>query len=322
MARTTRGFATRLGRAIGLVAAVMAVAVAMAMAQAPATSQEPPIVQLWWDFETMPRLVPLEALMDIEAVQQELKLTDAQKKEQAAIVQRQYARIRQAVREIKDRAKLPAARDAIIKENTEALRATIKPEQRERLDQIQLQAQGPHAFTRAGQEEMAADHAGTPLSERLRLSDDQVRRIRAIVASGEPEIQKAASFPIPGDPSKKPSTADEVRKLVEGPAFQGAIEKARQLGRETRAALLRRIEEVLTEPQRRAYQAMLGRPFDLSRLRRVGPEQERQIELSVTARALGLGGGGQRRPRLQHQGRPTGLCRRPDAPARPPRRGP
>ena len=142
---------------------------------------------------------------------------------------------------------------------------------------------------------MESDHAGTPLSERLELSGDQVKRIRTIVEAEEQDIQKAASFPIPVDPSKKPSTAADVLKLVESPAFRAAKEKAAV---RTAARPAPRCSDASrrssTEPQRQAYRGLLGRPFDLSRLRRAGPDQERQIEMNVTARALGLGGGGQR----------------------------
>jgi hypothetical protein len=49
--------------------------------------------------------------------------------------------------EIKDRAKFWAARDTIFNEIAAGQLAILKPEQRERLDQIQLQAQGPLAFS-------------------------------------------------------------------------------------------------------------------------------------------------------------------------------
>ena len=51
----------------------------------------------------------------------------------------------------------------------------------------------------------AMPDVGPPLAERLKLSDDQMRRIRAIAAAGEQEIPKAASFPIPLDPKDKPT---------------------------------------------------------------------------------------------------------------------
>jgi len=68
-----------------------------------------------------------------------------------------------------------------------------QPDQRERLDQIQLQAQGPLAFARP--EFGPTTLVRPPLPERLKLSDDQAQRAQAIVEEGQKEIAKAASFP-------------------------------------------------------------------------------------------------------------------------------
>src|SRR5262249_39612709 len=160
------------------------------------------------------------------------------------------------------------------------------------LDQIQLQAQGPLAFSRPERGGWSAmTYVGPPLAERLKLSDDQVKRIRAIAQQGNQEISKAASVPIPLDPKDKPTT-EAIRKWVESREFEAAKQKARQAAREAWAAVLRRIEEVLTEPQRQDYHRLVGAPFDLSRLRDGAPEEMRQYEINQVAQALGVGGGG------------------------------
>src|SRR5262249_2967053 len=150
---------------------------------------------------------------------------------------------------------------------------------------------GPQAFQRWP--ERIAHLRGSPLSKRLQLSDDQVLRIEAIAREGSEAITKAVSFPINLDSKNGPPTVEAIRKFVESPEFQAAKEKARRAGRDARAAVMQRIEAVLTDEQRAAYHKMLGEAFDLAKLG--APAQpERQIDLQIVARAFGLGGGGQR----------------------------
>ena len=201
-------------------------------------------------------------LIDLEPVQRELKLTDAQTKEQRAAIERYQSEFRkkmqEARRDIKDRDKLLAATAPIGAEFREVLRKTFQPEQWERLDQIQLQAQGPLAFSLRNQGPRAAmSNVGPPLAERLKLSDDQVRRIETIVDEGVGEITKAASVAISLDPKDKPTTED-IRKFVGGPEFRAAREKATRAARAAWAAVILRIEEVLTASQREEYHRLLG----------------------------------------------------------------
>ncbi|MFI5454789.1 MAG: hypothetical protein ACHRXM_05000 [Isosphaerales bacterium] len=284
MAITTKRGAVGVVWAIGI-GAVLGLSVALV--EVPAGAQEAPTFELQ-DFGVIPRPALQMVLLGMESVQKELKMTDAQKKEEQAIQERRFHKIRQARRDIKDIAKFRAARDAIINEIDAAIRANLKPEQRERLDQVQLQAQGPLAFARPDSGPMA--FTGLPLTERLKLSDDQVRRARAIVEAGEKEIAKAASFPIVLDPKNGPPSAETVRKLVESPEFQAAKQKARQAGRDAWAAVIRRIEAVLTDTQRGAYHKLLGEAFDLTRLHEEG-QDEPETDRRLAAAALGLGGG-------------------------------
>ena len=100
-----------------------------------------------WDFGVVPRPAVTQLLLQLPAVQEELKITEAQKKEQAEIEERRSQKIQHARTEIKDCAKFRASRDAIFNEIAAGQLAILKLEQRERLDQIQLQAQGPLAFS-------------------------------------------------------------------------------------------------------------------------------------------------------------------------------
>jgi hypothetical protein len=255
-----------------------------------AAGQEAPTFRVW-EFGVIPRPALVEVLLGFEAVQDELKITDAQKKEQTAIEQADRQKFLKARREAKDLAKFRETRDALYKESEAATLATLKPEQRERLDQIQIQAQGPLAFDR--RDRGSWGFVGLPLSERLKLTEDQAKRVRMIFEEGEKEIEKAASFPIAIDTKSGPPTMESIRKLVETPEFQTAKEKASKAGRDASTSVIHRIEEVLTDEQRTAYHKLLGKPFDLSKLRGNGPQtDEREFDARVAASALGVGGGG------------------------------
>jgi hypothetical protein len=285
MARTTDISAPGVVRAIRV--GVAALGLSMVLVGAPAVAQEARSYMIQ-DFGVIPTPAQQIMLIGMERIQEELKMTDAQKKEHEAILERRFQKVQQARRDNKDVAKFVEARNAIFNESEAAMQANLKPEQRERLDQIQLQAHGPLAF--GGSRRFGPMTQASPLlRERLKLSDDQERRLRAIVDAGEMEIMKAASFPIALDPKDGPPTAETVRKLVESPEFQAAKRKALQAARDERAAVTRRIEEVLTDAQRGAYHTMLGAPFDLSRLGRGGLD-ESQFDTRIVAGALGLGG--------------------------------
>lgn len=266
-----------------------------------ARAQEPPTFEVW-DFGVVPRPALQQVLLNLPAVQDELRITDAQQKERTAIIEQNRQKFMQARREAKDRAKLLATRDALDKEFNAALMANLTPEQRERLDQIQLQAQGPLAF--ASSQTQGYNFVGPPLSERLKLSEDQARRALAIYREGTEQIQKAASFPIALDSKNGPPTMESIRKLVESPEFRAARQKASQAGREATSGVIRRIEELLTAEQRESFHKLVGKPFDLSKLEESRPGQGAlEEDVRTVAAALGVGGfGGQRRPQLQYQG--------------------
>ena len=181
-------------------------------------------------------------------------------------------------------------RDAIWSETVAAQTAILKPEQRERLIQIQLQAQGPLAFTLRENDDRrrTGDYIGPRLSEQLKMSDDQVKRVRTIARDGVPQIRKAAQFRIPLDSKDKP-TEETIRKLVESPEFQATKEKARHGAREAWTAVIGRIEAVLDEEQRANYRRTLGKPFDVTKLEFAHREAEINSDIRTVSRALSLG---------------------------------
>ncbi len=247
-----------------------------------------------WDFGAVPHPAQIAELLRADGVQAELKMTDAQKKEDAAILERARQKSQQLRQEFKDAAKLREAQDAYAKERRSAMLANLTEDQRERLDQIQLRARGPSAFD--SRDFPLLWLVGPPLPERLKLSDEQVRAAREISREGGKGIRKAASFPIELDSKAGPPTTEAIRKLVESPEFQAARRKARKAGQDATAAVTRRIEEILTADQRDAYRKILGEPIDLFRLG-VGPQGMDQTE--IDARQVSnkldvatLGGGG------------------------------
>jgi hypothetical protein len=293
MRRNTNPRRNRVGWAAGVV--LLAFGVTSISMGAPAVADEAPqyVVQ---EYGVLPAPAILKVLLEMESVQRELSFTDAQRIEQQAIARRRNQNLQKARRDIKDRAKLRAAVDAIVAESRAATLANLSAHQRERLGQIQIQAQGPFAFARPdGPETLygsASLYVGPPVMERLKLSDDQSRRVRTIVQEGRNEIWKAASFPIVLDSKEKPPGPETIRKLVESPEFEASKGKARQAAKATWAVVIRRIEEVLTESQRDTYRKMVGKPFDLATLESVAPGQEREVDQRIVGLAVGGGGEG------------------------------
>ena len=254
---------------------------------AAAFGQAPPSFPLL-EFGAVPRPVVKHVLLGIPAIQDELKLTEDQKRGIAEVMRRQPERMQALRREVADRAKFLAARDALFKEIQAAMLAVLEPAQRDRLDQIHLRTQGPLAFIASRNPLSSLERLD--LAERLKLSDEQAGRVRAIAEAGIQEIEKAANVPIVLDPKAAAPTAESIRTMVATAEFKAAKRKAREEAHRAWDAVSRRIEEALTEPQRAAYRAMLGTPFDLAKIGY--PGDEATLDASLVARALNVGGGG------------------------------
>jgi hypothetical protein len=271
--------------AIGLVVGLV-VSVAV-LAQAPPSAQAPSSYSLW-EFGTMPRPAFKEVLLGNPAVQAELKITEAQNKASFEKVQHLREKIQKARRELTEPAKFAEARDSIFKEIEAAQRENLEPKQRERLDQIQLQSQGPLAFNRASIPALATE--GPDPIDRLKLTDDQIKEIRAIATEGDAEISKAAELPIVLDPKDGAPTPESIKKLVETEEFKATKKKTREAARKAWDSVIARIERVLTESQRTTYREMLGPPFDLHKIR--FSDDETSEDAANVANALNVGGRG------------------------------
>ena len=296
-------------RKLSAIALVVGLVVdAAVLAQAPPGAHAPASYSLW-EFGTIPRPAFKQVLLGQHAVLEELKLTETQKKAMEDAPRRQMEKLQKARREITDRQKFLAAREAIVNETVTAILECLEPSQRDRLDQIQLQSQGPLAFMSQQTARMAMDGPNRPLAQRLKLTDDQVKRAQEIAEQGEQEIGKAAAVPIVLDPKAGAPTPESIRKLVQTPEFKAAKQKTRAAARKAWASVMERIEQVLTESQRTAYREMLGPPFDMLRIRFSPNESDEDADMVASALNVGGaggGGGGQRSdPNFRHQGRPA-----------------
>lgn len=259
----------------------------LACVNATAVAQEAPSFPVR-DRIIVPWITPTALFLQLEPVQQELKLTKEQIATQASILQARPEKLRRARSENPDREKFITARERIFNEDEAAAHANLTAEQRTRLQQIQLQSQGPLAFTRRA--EGALRTLSMPLLGLLKLSDDQVARMKVIVSEGQAQIARAARFPVALSAKDGPPPMEAIRNYVESSEFEAAKQKARIAALEARAAVMMRIEAVLSDEQRQAYHAALGTPFDLSKLR-WGPADDPKREVQLVALALGHTGG-------------------------------
>lgn len=231
------------------------------------------------DFGIRPGPVPKMALVRLEPIREELKLSAAQKEAltPSKILGRFQERLREAA-SIEDREERKAAIDGVQVEIEAAVSESLDPPQRERLDQIQLQLQGPEAFLRPD------------VQAQLGLSADQIHEVRPIVDEGREAIIKAATVPIPTGLryEDRPGAFEDLVERVDTPEFREAIQRARREARAAWEKSLGRIARVLTDPQRKLYQQRLGAPFDATRLK--GGDYERRAAVGTLAARVGATG--------------------------------
>lgn len=176
-------------------------------------------------------------MLDFQKARQELVQKQADRQELAALGEKLAEMGRQ------HRERFEAERMGILDRN-----------QRTRLEQIQLQAEGPTAFTRP------------EVQERLNTSPDQDEMIAAIVTEGRAELNQAAALPAGTVPTGV-LTAEQRSALRESKQYKGAVEKSREAATKTRQSTMQRIAKILTKKQREKYQTMVGEPFGLEKLR-------------------------------------------------------
>lgn len=184
------------------------------------------------------------------ALQEELKVTDAQKEKFKGVIELRAAHAKRMAAAIKDAAgdedKRKEAMTARLKDveklNTE-IRKTVEnvltADQKKRLKQIALQMTGVRAIVN---EAVAAE---------LKLSDDQKAKVKGIMDEYSKGVQEGVGkngFP-KGDIDKE-KVAENRKKRVQ-------LTQAADAG----------IEGVLTADQKKQWKEMLGEPFDRTKLR-------------------------------------------------------
>ena len=254
-----------------------------------------------------PELVPMAPaaiskvmLVTLEAVQGEIKLTDAQKKQQNKILANGRGRIQKARQTAKSVQPFQSSRDAIWREIETAVDQSLGASQRDRLHQIQLQAQGPRAFERPD------------VQKQLEMSRDQVDRVTKIVNDGLNEIESASQVPIDLKSKGTEATLEEVEEYVKSPALLAARDASRQRLKDVRASVQKQIADVLNNQQNAAYKTMLGPPFDVAKLVRPGMQRDEHELLVMSIGAVWVWAGSVPTPSStpRSPGRRTPRCTR------------
>lgn len=199
---------------------------------------------------------PTTLVVSNKALQEELRLTDAQKEKFKAVADKQAEQMKKAFAAFKDadgdqdklkdiRAENQKEQEKINEEIKKTVDDTLTADQKKRLQQIGRQAQGVRAFTN---EEVAAD---------LKLSDDQKTKIKGIVDEYNKDVREIGGFG--GKGGFKKGDFDK-EKLAENQ------KKREKLAR----AAVADIEDVLTADQRKQWKEMTGAPFDTTKLFQFG----------------------------------------------------
>ena len=134
-----------------------------------------------------------------------------------------------------------------------ALASILDRSQNARLDQLQMQIQGPRAFRRQD------------VQQRLYMGEDQILVILEIVASGDEAIQVAGSVPKAVAPPRTGVTAEQRKAHLEQKENKAIIQQSRQAVIKAKSRTMQAIIGQLNKRQRAIYQAMVGEPFDFTK---------------------------------------------------------
>ena len=228
------------------------------------------------DLGIIPKPFARMGLLRIPPIQDELKLTNAQKDASApSRLLEPFQKKREEIRQIDDPAKRAAVMQGLLQEMNAAAIEVLDPSQRERLDQIAFQLQGPEAFLEPD------------LPRRLGLSDDQMTKIPPLVEQGRAEILKASAVPLPIGLKVEDRVGglETLQKQIDTPEFRAATERARRAARDAWEANIERIKSVLSDTQKAQYTNLLGPRFDLAKLRTTEPDDARFAAQSIAARS-------------------------------------
>lgn len=146
------------------------------------------------------------------------------------------------------------ARRALAHDLDAAVMRILDERQGRRLSQIQLQAEGPMAFTRP------------ELRQRLGLSAEQEVAIKSLVSRGRLAMYKPSMALSENLPDFSRASRQEIQERKESKSYQLEIARIRQATLRARDDTTQGILEVLSEAQRAEYRRSLGRPFPFDRI--------------------------------------------------------
>jgi hypothetical protein len=127
--------------------------------------------------------------------------------------------------------------DKLVAQVSAALKTALEPQQRQRFDQLLIQARGVGGLSRPS------------VAKRLGLSAEQLEQMRKLQA------ETAAAVA-------------ELEKQADGNVSPGLNEQTAQL----RADSQQRLGEVLTAEQRQRLAALVGKPFEFTKLKRIAAQ--------------------------------------------------
>lgn len=215
-------------------------------------------------------LAAKDFLLDMPLVREELNLTADQLSRIARLralndpIQKILTQQRQQqMRELRKQGNLQAEalmraegfRSAFMmtRESDAPLVEVLDKKQRDRLEQIQLQGDGPMAFLRP------------EVQERLAIPPEQFEAIKEVYERGSRAFEQAATVPADVLPEAKGLARERRTALMETKAVKTEVEKGRQAVVKTRQDTMREIGKVLTKYQRAQFNRMLGPPFDFTK---------------------------------------------------------
>jgi hypothetical protein len=145
-------------------------------------------------------------------------------------------------------------RDTLRNETDQARSKVLDRRQRQRLDQLRVQIDGPFAFSRP------------EIQERLNLAPEQVEAIQEIVNQSREKMFEAIVIPPAVIPEgMSPANRADHEKLKENKQFAEHVQKGKRTLVQLRQEAMRQILKVLSRGQRARYETMRGEPFDFTK---------------------------------------------------------
>jgi hypothetical protein len=205
----------------------------------------------------------VDALLDLNDDQRARirEIFDAKNRQMMELLQQQRARNsaepfepgnpRQKAVALTDGQAMADLRERQGREIEQEIKPVLEPKQSQRLEELQLQFNGPQAFLQP------------EVQERLHLVGDQIKAIEGAIAGARREINQAMVPGGPGAPLQKgPANILQARRLEASKRFRTDASQA--------------ISGILTEAQRADYEKMLGKPYDKEAFMRGGSEAPKQ----------------------------------------------